>query len=394
MEESAQSQGDNAASESNDKQEQTPVPNADTKTMDGDTAENQSDGKQSEHAVDTESNAKGDGVRELPDTMDVEQGAKEPPVATDTDSGKGGGVASVAKSTADPMDVDHEAAAQDKIKQHWAAQGPGAIALMGKSPDQRAIDLSIRTCIGNEQHQKMLYDLARDLQRVEEDRLRFWPKPFYSIALKKAFADGKLDPPGPSAFTSNEHPPVEIQPDHTKKRTHHSDQPSPSKHQKTTQDSSPEASVYSWEGEAMSDPHIGVEGTPVQRKTTTDTILNSVCLDIHPAWLVILSHQGVKMFAPQPALNDVIDVDATPKATSMGYTLETLPVNTNVLNGTRIGSLINNGLGNKAGVKAPIPHLDNDKMHVLLYHQVSQKYDVCNEQHNDCYRDDIMESII
>ena len=343
MEESAQSQGDNAASESNDKQQQTPVPNADTKTMDGDTAENQSDGKQSEHAVDTESNAKGDGMSEPADTMDVEQGAKEPPVATD--SGKGGGVASVAKSTADPMDVDHEAAAHDKIKQHWAAQGPAAIALMGESPDQ-------------------------------------------------PFADGKLDPPGPSAFTSNEHPPGGIQPDHTKKRTHHSDQPSPSKHQKTTQDSSPEASVYSWEGEAMSDPHIGVEGTPVQRKTTTDTILDSVCLDIHPAWLVILSHQGVKMFAPQPALNDVIDVDATPKATSMGYTLETLPVNTNVLNGTRIGSLINNGLGNKAGVKAPIPHLDNDKMHVLLYHQVSQKYDVGNDQHNDCYRDDIMESII
>ena len=305
MEESAQSQDDNAASESNDKQEQTPVPNADTKTMDGDTAENQSDGEQSEHAVDTESNAKGDGVSEPPDTMDVEQGEKEPPVATE--SGKGGGEATIAKPTADPMDVDHEAA---------------------HSPDQ-------------------------------------------------PFADGTLDPPGPSAFTSNEHPPGGIQPDHTKKRTHHSDQPSPSKHQKTTQDSSPEASVYSWEGEAMSDPHIGVEGTPVQRKTTTDTILDSVCLDIHPAWLVILSHQGVKMFAPQPALNDVIDVDATtPEATSMGYTLETLPVNTNVLNGTRIGSLINNGLGNKAGVKAPIPHLDNDKMHVLLYHQVSQKYDV------------------
>ena len=107
------------------------------------------------------------------------------------------------------MDQGDEAGAQrsdskEKILERWAAQGSQAIALMGMSPEQCAIDNSIRTCIGNEKNQRFLYDFGTDLQNMDEDSLRerFPKNYYYAVNLKRAFEEGKLQPPGPSALGS------------------------------------------------------------------------------------------------------------------------------------------------------------------------------------------------
>ena len=106
---------------------------------------------------------------------------------------------------------------------------------------------------------------------------------------------------------------------------------------------------------------------------TMESLFDQEKVQLHPAWLVLLSHQELTQYTPE--LETVDGSDEYKSGTTVepkpGVIMETLRVNCNPPKAHLVTEILNNGLGNKAQVEIKVdPDLDGDKMHILLYDQV------------------------
>ncbi len=94
----------------------------------------------------------------------------------------------------EPLDLPSE-----KALQQWLQQGPNVLPILSMTPTQQAIELSILTACSQESHRQWLYHLGGQLQEIPEDRLAQFRDGAWLKELKRAYAAGRLAPPGPNA---------------------------------------------------------------------------------------------------------------------------------------------------------------------------------------------------
>jgi hypothetical protein len=112
---------------------------------------------------------------------------------------------------------------------------------------------------------------------------------------------------------------------------------------------------YSWTQIDVKD----VANAPTREVKKEDFLAPMVELSMYPGWILILAQRSTK---------NVISKKKQPE-----FINEALDMNANVPVASIIAELMNNGTGNKAELpNLPISCLDNDKMSITLYHQVSQ----------------------
>ena len=102
-----------------------------------------------------------------------------------------------------------------------------------------------------------------------------------------------------------------------------------------------------------------VATAPTREVKKEDFLAPMVELSMYPGWILLLAQRSTKKGRSKKKEPEFIN--------------EALDMNANVPVASIIAELMNNGTGNKAELpNLPISCLDNDKMSITLYHQVSQ----------------------
>ena len=76
---------------------------------------------------------------------------------------------------------------EQNLAELWHAQGPGAVAFLNKSPLQHAYDENARINAETDARRKMLRELAFDLARIDDKRLRMYRDYAYLKGLRDIY---------------------------------------------------------------------------------------------------------------------------------------------------------------------------------------------------------------